>query len=228
MRAADGKVGNGLDSYSIYRGLVKRCQALVARPHVRLFRESAQRDVIAHDVRRWVEQRGGPTDASFETQLARLLLDYPEFRNLFYHRIGSDHRPATIAALKVARRLLKPLPTLYLWTHCIGPGLVIFHGFSTVIAARSIGRDCTVFQQVTIGYTGEGASPTLGDDVTVFAGALVLGDITLGDGCRVGAGAVVVDDVPAGVTVVGPKARPTGACGRRPLTGAPNLPPSHS
>jgi serine O-acetyltransferase len=182
----------------------------MVRPHLRLFRESAQRDVIAYDVRRWVEQRGGPTGVSLETQLTRLLVDYPEFRNLFYHRIGSEQRLARAAALRLARRLLQPLPTLYLWTHSIGPGLIIFHGFSTVIGARSIGRDCTVFQQVTIGYTGEGASPTIGDEVTVFAGALVLGDITLGDGCRVGAGAVVVDDVPAGVTVVGPKARPTG------------------
>jgi serine O-acetyltransferase len=60
---------------------------------------------------------------------------------------------------------------------------------------------------VTIGFTRPEERPVLGDDVFVYAGAKVLGDLTVGDGARVGANAVVLDDVPAGATAVGVPAR---------------------
>ena len=70
-----------------------------------------------------------------------------------------------------------------------------------------IGRNVTIYQQVTIGMNdlagskGYGA-PTIGDDVYIGAGAKIIGKVTVGDGARVGAGAVVVHDVPPGATVV--------------------------
>jgi serine O-acetyltransferase len=201
--------GSFMNFYSICRYVMRFCRAFILLPHLSLFRNSASRDVIAHDVRRWVECTKFAVGASLENQLRCLLLNCPEFRNLFYHRIGHGHRVANWVTFEVAQRILKPLSTLYLSTNLIGPGLFILHGFSTIISARSIGRDCTVFQQVTIGHTNATDFPTIGNEVTVYAGAMVLGNVTLGDGCTVGAGAVVVDDVPVGVTVVGPKARPT-------------------
>ncbi|MFW6139600.1 MAG: serine O-acetyltransferase, partial [Spirochaetota bacterium] len=45
--------------------------------------------------------------------------------------------------------------------------------------------------------------PTLGNNVVVGAGAIVLGAIDVGDGARIGAGSVVIHDVPPGATVVG-------------------------
>jgi serine O-acetyltransferase len=33
----------------------------------------------------------------------------------------------------------------------IGPGLMLMHGFATIITARRIGVDCQVSQQVTVG-----------------------------------------------------------------------------
>ncbi len=148
----------------------------------------------------------GVFGATLETQLGRLLLDTPAFCSLFYHRLGYGHRVANWATFQVAKRALKPLPTLYLATESIGPGLFILHGDATMVSARSIGRDCTIMEHVIIGYGNATDRPTVGDEVTVCAGAIVVGDVTLGDGCTVGAGAVVVDNVPAGVTVVGPKA----------------------
>jgi serine O-acetyltransferase len=88
-----------------------------------------------------------------------------------------------------------------------GIGVVIHHDCV-------IGRDCTISQGVTLGggrggrdARGRGV-PVLGDNVSVGAGAKVLGPVELGDGSVVGANAVVTHDVAPGVTVVGIPARP--------------------
>jgi serine O-acetyltransferase len=52
-----------------------------------------------------------------------------------------------------------------------------------------------------------GGQPVLGDDVTVGAGACVLGPITIGDRVLVAANAVVLDDVPDDSVVAGAPAR---------------------
>jgi maltose O-acetyltransferase len=49
---------------------------------------------------------------------------------------------------------------------------------------------------------------TIGDDVWVGGGAILLPGVTVGDGAIIGAGAVVTRDVPAGLTVAGNPARP--------------------
>ena len=59
---------------------------------------------------------------------------------------------------------------------------------------------------MTLGGTGKERGkrhPTLGDHVTVGAGAIVLGAITLGENVRVGAGSVVLRSVPPNATAVG-------------------------
>lgn len=86
-----------------------------------------------------------------------------------------------------------------------GDGPVLMHGVGNVVhwAVRA-GSDCTLNQQVALGSTSDdGAPPRLvGDRVTVFAGARVLGDIYIGDGAQIGANPVVLSDVPAGATAV--------------------------
>jgi serine O-acetyltransferase len=122
----------------------------------------------------------------------------PEYRNLFYHRLA-----ASKLVLLFLHLLCRPFPTLFITTKDIGPGLFLQHGFSTIISARKIGKDCWINQQVTIGYVAEGIGPTLGDNVSVYAGAKVLGNITIGDNSIIGANAVVVKNVPPNCTVVG-------------------------
>ena len=45
------------------------------------------------------------------------------------------------------------------------------------------------------------------DDVTITAGAKVLGALTLGQGCTIGANAVVLSDVPPNSLAIGVPAR---------------------
>lgn len=94
----------------------------------------------------------------------------------------------------------------------IGNRLFIDHGAGVVIGETAIvGDDCTFYHGVTLGGQGdvkEGRRhPTLGNNVVVGAGAVILGPIVVADGARVGAGAVVLKDVAAGRTVVGVPAR---------------------
>lgn len=89
----------------------------------------------------------------------------------------------------------------------IGPGLYIPHPVGTVVMAHSIGSRCHIISSVTIGMRNTPAFPVIGDDVTIGAGARVLGDIRIGNGAQIGANAVVVDHIPDGATAVGIPAR---------------------
>jgi serine acetyltransferase len=86
------------------------------------------------------------------------------------------------------------------------------HPYCIVVnPAVQLGKNVTLFQGVTIGgkRTGRRAGvPTIGDDVVIYANAVVVGAITIGAGAQVGPGAVVYEDVPPGCTVVGNPARP--------------------
>jgi serine O-acetyltransferase len=89
----------------------------------------------------------------------------------------------------------------------IGEGLFIDHGMGVVIGETAvIGDNCHLLQGVTLGGTSTRRvkrHPTLGNGVTVGAGAVVLGAITVGNNARIGAGSVVVANVPPNATVVG-------------------------
>ncbi len=89
----------------------------------------------------------------------------------------------------------------------IGEGLFIDHGTGVVIGeTAAIGDDCHILQGVTLGGTSMHRTkrhPTLGDRVTVGAGAKLIGAVEIGDNARIGAGSVVVTNVPDNATVVG-------------------------
>lgn len=92
----------------------------------------------------------------------------------------------------------------------VGEGLVIQHGFGTRIGCSRMGRNCQVWQGVTIGKRRSGVNeprPVIGDNVKICANSLVLGGVTIGDNAVVGAASVVLESVPAGCVVVGNPAR---------------------
>lgn len=85
----------------------------------------------------------------------------------------------------------------------IGPGLTLPHPTGIVIGAgTSLGSRATVFHNVTLGRS-DGGYPTIGDDVVIFPGAVLVGRLSVGDGARIGVNAFVTHDVPAGGVVAG-------------------------
>jgi serine O-acetyltransferase len=95
----------------------------------------------------------------------------------------------------------------------IGERFFMDHGMGIVIGGTAeIGNDVTLYQGVTLGGTSLEPGkrhPTLKDNVTVGAGAKVLGPITIGENARIGANAVVIKDVAADTSMVGALARST-------------------
>ena len=101
----------------------------------------------------------------------------------------------------------------------IGRRFFIDHAMGVIIGETTIiGDDCTLYQGVTLGGTGNESGkrhPTLGNNVIVGVGAAVLGNITVGDNSKIGGGAVAVKDVPPNCTVVGIPGRIVKRDGKR-------------
>lgn len=185
---------------SVATFLEEKGPALYGCPLLLLYACSSNRETIRLDAARWLEIIRSPSGGL--AGLAYLLGQFPEFRTLFYFRLGRGWRP-----LVWLWRIVWPAcPALYLNSHDIGPGFYIQHGFATIVDALRIGRNCWINQQVTVGYSGP-HRPTIGDNVTIKSGAIVVGDVTIGDNAIIGAGTVVVRDVPPNSTVVGSGAR---------------------
>jgi serine O-acetyltransferase len=91
----------------------------------------------------------------------------------------------------------------------IGPGLFLPHTQGTVIGAKSIGANATIYQGVTLGARevdfsyGDDDRPVVGDNVVIGSGAKVIGGIKIGDRARIGANAVVLKSVPANALATG-------------------------
>ena len=77
------------------------------------------------------------------------------------------------------------------------------HGLHGIFISRYavIGKDCWIYQNVTIGEVN-GKAPVIGDGCLIGAGAIIVGDIRIGNHVKIGAGAVVSTDIAEGCTVV--------------------------
>lgn len=151
------------------------------------------------DLHRWKHIQ--KIDGSDVTGLALLLWRFPEYRNLFIYR--NRYRKVYRTWIKI---FYKPMNTLFLDAGEIGGGLYIQHGFATMIAAKKIGDNCWINQQVSIGYNNHG-TPIIGNNVMITCGAKVLGSITIGDNAVIGANAVVTHDVEPGAVMGGVPAK---------------------
>jgi len=141
--------------------------------------------------------------------LLEVLLCYPGLHALWSHRTSHflwRHR------LRLFARIVSHFNRFFTGIEIhpgaeIGKRFFIDHGSGVVIGETSvIGDDVLMYQGVVLGGTTlekKKRHPTIGNDVELGSGAIVLGDITIGDGARIGSGSVVIKSVPPGVTVVG-------------------------
>lgn len=123
------------------------------------------------------------------------LLSRKEYRSVFYYRLPFLLR-------NILNMILRKQSNCYIHTENIGSGLYIQHGFSTIIVAESIGKNCYIHQNVTIGW-GRNGKPTIGDNVSIFPGAVIAGNIKIGNNVRIAANTVVRHDVPNNCIVYG-------------------------
>ena len=138
----------------------------------------------------------------FFTNFNLLMWKYPCYRNHVIYRCGQNSR-----AWSYGLRLLYPPKQDLEIGGEIGEGLVVYHGHGTVIAAHKIGRNFQIYQGATVGNNPKPGqtrnNPIIGDEVTIYANAVVAGHITIGDNVSIGAGAVVMKDVPSNSVVIG-------------------------
>ncbi len=147
---------------------------------------------------------------------------YPSMLAMTHHRIahelyklGVPVIPRIISELAHSRTGIDIHPGA-----TIGPDFFIDHGTGVVIGETAIiGRHCRLYQGVTLGALsfpkdadgtltkGMPRHPILEDDVTVYAGATILGRVTIGKGAIVGGNVWVTKDVPAGARMVQERAR---------------------
>lgn len=127
------------------------------------------------------------------------------------YRLGNSARRSPLAG---ASHLIKGLGMMLTGAELdgrahIGPGLVLQHPVGVVVGHQVVaGANLHLFGGITLGWRrtrhGEG-QPRLGDNVTVYANATVLGPVHIGDGAVIGPHALVLRDVAPGETVFGPR-----------------------
>ena len=100
---------------------------------------------------------------------------------------------------------------LYIKPNCVGPGLhIVHHGYRRIGSVKSIGSNLTLLPMVLIGKKTPDANTdecTIGNNVYVGAGAIIMNPVNIGDNVVMGAGAVVTKDVPSNCIVAGNPAR---------------------
>ncbi len=168
--------------------------AILLIPHVVLYYSSKNKAVINKDLNRWGKEK--KQSGSHLKLLLYFLTNSPDFRSIFYFRT----RGIIASILKIYCKKEKYFRIDR--SMKLGGGIVTGHPYSTTLNAEYIGDDFYVNQLVTIGEA-KGKRPKIGHNVSVFTGAIIIGDISIGDNSKIGAGAVVVKDVPKNSVVVG-------------------------
>jgi len=173
-----------------------------------LRRIPAIRQVLKTDVEAAYD--GDPAAKSFE----EIVVSYPFILAIAVHRIAHELYQMEIP-------LISRIMSEYAHSQTgidihpgarIGTCFFIDHGTGVVIGETAvIGSRVKIYQGVTLGalsfpkdergriIKGHKRHPTLEDDVTVYAEATILGDITIGKGAIVGGNVWIRESIPPGV-----------------------------
>lgn len=182
--------------------LIFRVKCLFFAPLYILFFMKNKNGIMSKDLRQWENTLTVIKYKSEFLAFIRMFAALREYRSLFFFRCGE------------VSNIIKPLIPCTKELHFItkkedvAEGLVLQHGYSTIIFAESIGTNCQIWHNVTIGRAHDkGRRPRIGNNVKICTGAVVIGDITIGNNVTIGAGSIVVKDIPDNCIVCGNPAR---------------------
>ncbi|HYO18853.1 MAG TPA: serine O-acetyltransferase EpsC [Dermatophilaceae bacterium] len=139
-----------------------------------------------------------------------MALASPGLHAIWMHRL--THRLWTMPGGRLVARLISQLARALTGVEIhpgaqIGRRFFIDHGMGVVIGETAeIGDDVLMYHGVTLGGRSMEhvkRHPTIGNNVTIGAGARILGPVYVGDGVQIGANSVVVKDIPAGAVATG-------------------------
>ncbi len=174
-------------------------------PHYFLFKTDKNNLSLSQELEQWCKVLMINKGSMFKNFMW-YIINLKEYRSLFYHRLGG--KSIFLSWYSPGKN------NLYISTKrdTIGVGLVIQHGHSTIIHSQGCGKNCQIWQNVTLGKAktdvkGFSSLPTLGDNVKVCTGAIVLGDIFIGNNVTIAAGSIVVKSVPDNCVVAGNPAK---------------------
>ena len=171
----------------------------------------ALRRLLASDVRAAYE--GDPAATSF----GETIFCYPSILAMTHYRIAHELSELEVPLLpRILTEMAHASTGIDIHPGArIGEGFFIDHGTGVVIGETCvIGRNCRLYQGVTLGalsfrkdasgvlIKGLPRHPHLGDNVIIYAGATVLGNITIGSGAIIGANMWVTEDVPERARIV--------------------------
>lgn len=145
--------------------------------------------------------------------LDEIVLSYPGFLAICYYRLA---HPLYLLGYKVESRFIAEQAHKITGID-IHPGATIDspffidHGTGIVIGETAIvGQRVKIYQGVTLGalslsrgHTLKGTKrhPTIGNDVTIYSGVSILGDIKVGDDVVLGSNVFITEDIPSHVKV---------------------------
>ena len=154
------------------------------------------------------ENRATPTPRGWLRRLAYLCLDQRYSAVVLLRLTQYHYDRGHLNRSRIAGRMNSVLNGIEVSARAqIGSG-VIFHSSRVVIGGgTNIGRNAHLFTNVNFGLRS-GGYPTLGDGVTVFANAVITGNIVIGDDAVIGPNSVVLGNVAARTVVAGAPATP--------------------
>ena len=138
---------------------------------------------------------------------------YPGVKALFYYKLSHElyKRKHFFLSRYLSQRAARKTGIEIHPGASIGKGFFIDHGIGTIIGETAeIGENVTIYQGVTLGANSNmngKRHPTIYDNVIIYSGAKIIGNICVGRNSVIGAGAVVVKSIPENCIAVGVPAK---------------------
>ena len=163
----------------------------------------------------------GDAQAAYEgdpaaTSPGETIFCYPSMHAMFHHRIAHELYTLKVPVIpRIISEMAHSCTGIDIHPGAtIGEDFFIDHGTGVVIGETCIlGRNCRLYLGVTLGALsfpknpdgtltkGIPRHPVLEDNVTVYAGATILGRVTIGAGAVIGGNVWITSDVPAGARI---------------------------